>query len=129
MSERPGSSAGQRRAAFEQQLREAVRAPVALPEGFAERVLARARGQRRGVPGRVRLHWAAVAAAVLVVVMLAGAGVWQARRAQQQEAQARAQQQLRFAMRITSARLEAALARGINAPLAEARQKIEEAQR
>ena len=128
MSERPGSSAGQRRAAFEQQLREAVRAPVALPEGFAEQVLARARGQRRGVPGRVRLHWAAVAAAVLVVVMLAGAGVWQARRAQQ-EAQARAQQQLRFAMRITSARLEAALARGMNAPLAEARQKIEEAQR
>ena len=129
MRERPGGSAGERRAAFEQQLREAVRAPVVLPEGFAERVLARARGERRGVGGWVRLHWGALAAAVLVAVMLAGAGVWQARRVQQQQARARAQQQLRFAMRITSARLEAALARGMNAPMAEARQKIEEAER
>jgi len=95
---------------FERELKRALR-PCDPPEGFRERVLARAAAEPQPISHRVVsiwprhiFRWAAIAAIVLF-----GAGELSYRAHEQQEARGRAaKQQVMLALRITGSKLRVA---------------------
>ena len=101
--------------ALEEALRQGLREPVPLPEGFARRVLERVAAQQLAeqpaqlwAGGAKPVRWQAIAAvAAMVAVLGATSGIWQGRQARHRAA-VEAQQQLVLALRITDASLRGA---------------------
>ena len=96
---------------LDEQLKNALRR-VDSPPGFAERVLAQAKGERRPVRGSFwrapMLRWAVAA----VVIIAASVGAFEYRREQRARAQGEAaKQQAVIALRIAGAKLKLAQAK------------------
>jgi hypothetical protein len=114
---------------IEMALRTELRKPIEPPDGFAERVLAKATGIR---PVRVWAHRAIAAALLAAAVLGVSDGVRFAETSMRDrarlETQREARQQFLLAMRITDATLQTAVARGLKDQLGVASEKVREAQ-
>ncbi len=106
---------------LEQELRRALRGSTPLPNGFQERVLARALESERRARGR----WA-MAAGLAATVALGSVGEALHARALKR---AEARQQFALAMHITGDVLQTALTRGLNGQIQKAAHAVEGAGR
>lgn len=87
---------------LDDELRQALRR-TAPPDGFAERVLARAAARRPKIARRLRLRWLAAAAAILALFT-----VWFDRERDRRLAAENAKEQVVLALKITAEKLQLA---------------------